>query len=553
MAAHMNAPKTAFIRRYSLLLPAFAVLLWHSLQFNFVTDDAYISFVFSRNFAEHGQLVFNVGQHPVEGYTNFLWTFLLGILAFLGLAPEIMSLVLGYLFAAGTMVVAMRMVERVLGGRSGWDYLPAALLSLSSGYACWTSGGLETQMFAFFVTLSLYTYLRADLEHRLYRYLGIFLALAAMTRPEGLLITGLLGLHRLLTNLVRDRKMVSSRSQYACLAVFLLLWAPWFAWRWWYYGYFFPNTYYVKAAGETIAHYSEQMHSNGRYYLWQWLTQSKVLYAAPIAVAGFSLANPRSERFFMGSAALLIGAAYLLYTMQVGGDFMGLHRFVMPVFVLAAIGLSVGLAIGCRWLKVRLDMRGSTRVGRVAPMVVILLLALFARSQYQLTSTSIRWGNWRSDHGIDTPSYLALYAHDRKVIGQHMRQCFSASDFAIFGGVGAKPYYARAKGVDVFGLVSDVVAHKVPRTRARAGHNKWAPDSLLYKTYKPDFVFHCYSLHSDPNRPHLNCSGNFWKSKGYQRVTMHIPGLQEKGEYYTFFVAPRRVQSFRETCPGVVP
>ena len=30
---------------------------------------------------------------------------------------------------------------------------------------------------------------------------------------------------------------------------FLALWTPWFAWRWWYYGYPFPNTYYVKASG----------------------------------------------------------------------------------------------------------------------------------------------------------------------------------------------------------------------------------------------------------------------------------------------------------------
>jgi hypothetical protein len=42
------------------------VLVVHSLAYNFVTDDAYISFVFSRNFAEHGELAFNLGD-PVEG------------------------------------------------------------------------------------------------------------------------------------------------------------------------------------------------------------------------------------------------------------------------------------------------------------------------------------------------------------------------------------------------------------------------------------------------------------------------------------------------------
>ena len=40
--------------RWLLLAIAGVVLVVHSLAYNFVTDDAYISFVFSRNLAEHG-------------------------------------------------------------------------------------------------------------------------------------------------------------------------------------------------------------------------------------------------------------------------------------------------------------------------------------------------------------------------------------------------------------------------------------------------------------------------------------------------------------------
>jgi hypothetical protein len=76
---------------------------------------------------------------------------------------------------------------------------------------------------------------------------------------------------------------------------------------------------------------------------------------------------------------------------------------------------------------------------------------------------------------------------------------------------------------------------------------------LLYETYDPDFVFHCYSLHRDPARPVINCGPTrFWRNKGYEQVTLHIPGLLERGEYYTFFVAGDRAQSFRDTCPGLV-
>src|SRR5437763_718543 len=83
---------------------AAAALVAHSLVWNFVTDDAFISFVYSRNFARHGQLVFNLGER-VEGYTNFLWTVLLAAFMKVGLAPEIMSRVLGTAFGAATLGV----------------------------------------------------------------------------------------------------------------------------------------------------------------------------------------------------------------------------------------------------------------------------------------------------------------------------------------------------------------------------------------------------------------------------------------------------------------
>src|SRR4051794_28113976 len=87
-----------------LVTVAAVILIAHSLVWNFVTDDAFISFVYSRNLAKHGQLVFNLGER-VEGYTNFLWTVLLAALMKVGLAPEIMSRVLGTWAGISTLFV----------------------------------------------------------------------------------------------------------------------------------------------------------------------------------------------------------------------------------------------------------------------------------------------------------------------------------------------------------------------------------------------------------------------------------------------------------------
>src|SRR4051794_19779493 len=153
----------------SLLLGVAAiVLVVHSLAYNFVTDDAYISFVYSRNFAEHGELAFNLGS-PVEGYTNFLWTLILGLLMVLGISPEWSSRVLGTACALVTLYVIFRATERALERKTPWAAIPSLLLACSSGFACWTSGGLETQLFTMLFAIALDGFVESQTRPRALR------------------------------------------------------------------------------------------------------------------------------------------------------------------------------------------------------------------------------------------------------------------------------------------------------------------------------------------------------------------------------------------------
>lgn len=528
--------------RWLLLGVAAVALVVHSLAYDFVTDDAYISFVYARNFAEHGELVFNLGQY-VEGYTNFLWTLLLGLGMLVGIPPEILAKVLAAICAVVTLYVVFGTVERVLGRNSPWATLPALLLASSSGFACWTSGGLETQLFTMLCTLALAGVVAAEDvagDRKLYGA-GIALALAAMTRPEGLLVAGVLGIVRLVCNVVARRRIVGGPELVAA-GCFLVVWAPWFVWRYWYYGHLFPNTYYVKASGTWASpQLAADMRKAGGYYIWVWLNQTKLLYALPIVTVGLVAARPRTPRFALCLSCALLAAVYVPYTISVGGDFMGLHRFIMPLFVIAAIALVLGM----EWLVARVPERARRWIGLVAALGV---LGGFAVTQVELTRKSVAWGNFRADRGIDTPAFLIVYTEDRATIGRAMERCFRPDDFSIVGGAGAQPYYGRMRSIDVFGLVSERVAHEEPRIRARAGHTKFASERLLAQ-YDPTFVFSCYALHATPARPPLNCNPGFWLSRGYELVTMRIPGLLQSGEYYTFLA--KKTRQF--DCPGRVP
>jgi hypothetical protein len=285
------------------------------------------------------------------------------------------------------------------------------------------------------------------------------------------------------------------------------------------------------------------MWNNGLYYLWSWLNQTKLLYALPLVVLGVTTGRPRTPRFALGLACALLAAAYLPYAASVGGDFMGLHRFIMPMFAIAAITIVLGL----EWLVTRLVKRRAALVGACA---CVALVGAFAATQALLTRDSTEScanRNCPNDHGIDSPAFLMIYTEDRAAIGRAMASCFDEHDFSILGGAGAQPYYARMRGIDVFGLVSDRIAHESKRTNPRAGHTKWGDDRLL-ADYDPTFVFSCYQIHRDPQPPPLPCNVGFWQQRGFEQVTMHIPELREKGEYYTFLA--KKARDFQ--CPGRV-
>ena len=493
----------------ALLVAAAGALVAHSLVFDFVTDDAYISFVYARNLAQHGQLVFNLGEKAVEGYTNFLWTLLLAALLKVGLVPEVTSRVLGTAFAVASLGVTAWLSRRLRTGSasdpsdrewSAWDALPALILAAIPGYACWASGGLETQLFTFFVLLGSAGQLAELLDDAAPRKrTAVAFGLAALTRPEGILFFALAWLYRLLYR----RQILPTRADVIAIACFLAFVVPHFLWRHWYYGWWLPNTFYIKSSG--IGGHWQQ----GGYYLWR-VVESYHLWTVPIvAIAGFFTRSERGARLLLGYATLVV-ALFAVYVASVAGDFMGLFRFIMPALPLVALVAADGLRLTLSTMRPPLAAAvvAALLAGHVWHAVVVDRAALVVSGP--------------SDRGIDRPGWLRWYTDDRAAIGRWFGRYARPDDYAAVGGAGAQVYFSGMRSLDCYGLSDEHIAHDVPASNSRPGHQKYAPVDYILSKHPTIITSNNYQI---LDRPYVGPDSAFWMRNGYHYVTVDIPGL----------------------------
>jgi hypothetical protein len=201
------------------------------------------------------------------------------------------------------------------------------------------------------------------------------------------------------------------------LGAFAAIFIPYFGWRWTYYGWPFPNTFYVKASG------GPETWRLGLYYLRRFGEDYGAFFFSPPRACW---AGPR-RRPARRSLALLTALAWAIfaaYTVSVGGDFMGLYRFVLPVIPLGAVALQEGL----RTLSIRL----APVVGRPVLAVAGLVLAggyLAGSAKVSQTAATIE----DAENGIDTPAYLKKYALDRIPVGIWLAQHAHADDLMTVG------------------------------------------------------------------------------------------------------------------------
>ncbi len=202
--------------RRAALLAALGVLCcagygateWYLLDGDagFPLDDSWIHLQFARNLAAGHGLSYNPGE-PVTGSTAPLWTALLSLLFFLpgGFSGDVGTVVAGAKLLGSALYLAgghaTYRLARELDLRPGLATLAAAL-TLGTSWLVWSAlSGMEVPLFVLLALWGMVLHLRERRRPpegaRAALSLGLF-GLAALARPEGLLLLALAVADRLL-------------------------------------------------------------------------------------------------------------------------------------------------------------------------------------------------------------------------------------------------------------------------------------------------------------------------------------------------------------------
>jgi len=289
-------------------------------------DDAYITFRFAENFAKGFGLSFNAGAPPVEGYTSFGQVLLMAPLTkFNKRVAPFAAVALGILAWAGVVALTWKHIYGLRQGPLGRpEWFTILFLAACNPAIVWAWSGMETALFAL-CWVAAWTVHQKEYQQNQWPWTSALLTFAAgLLHPEGILIGVVLGAAWFIP--VRKERL-NQALLYLGLAfgLFGLYWL----WRWHYFGYFFPNTYYAKVG------------SGGRLLLkgLGYVALGFVSSAVPVYLIYLKISRFNTWRTWPRWLVLALGmvGAVVVFNILVGGDYFPFQRFLLPAFPFIAL------------------------------------------------------------------------------------------------------------------------------------------------------------------------------------------------------------------------
>jgi hypothetical protein len=412
-------------------------------------DDAWIHFQFARNLARGHGFAFNPGE-PTAGSTAPLWTLLLAGLYAVGVGFPLAGQFLSVLSFLVTLVATYVLTRRLT--RRRWAAGLAGAVAATNGRLVWAGlSALETPLFAALSLLGIISYItRRNAESYGLRTAAL-LGLAALARPEGILLFALsladFSLRNLSAKQDRGSRVPSYASRFtSCIAslacrvlppigVFAALVLPYAIFSLLTSGHPLPNTFGAK----TTFNLRPDLAFLGLASRYLILDNPLLL---PFFVLGVGAGLRRARILSAWNVGLPLAYAFLHATLYQHG------RYLIPLIpcnaVIGVIGLLEArrLAMGWNW-----RWQGSRAT------LVILVVALFvAGTAWRLPTMARRFAQ-------DVENINRMHV----AIGHWVAEHTPTDALLALNDIGAITYISGREIVDLAGLVTPEV---VPMLRA---------------------------------------------------------------------------------------
>ena len=455
-------PDLFFSILFLIVLALFATLF---INFNNPPyEDAAMLMRYADHLAHGYGIVWNVGEHPVDGATDFL--FMVSVAALMKVGMPLGRAVRGLgMFSVAALALLVYWVNRRLW-KSGIAFaiLSALYLAVGTGLT-YVAAYFGTPFFALFAaltwTLALVLILKTNPPFWLSLLFALCALLTGLVRPEGVILTALM----LISIIVMKGWRASVGTIMIFVAVFLILGGTYFVWRWNYFGYPLPNPFYKKGGG--ILH-------------WDSLQAS---FANVVSLCGiFLLAylmgfrSRTTARQTIAFLVPIIGFASAFVLISNETNFGGRFQYaVVPLVLLSWFPLVRGFdrEIGLEPVFSSPQMRrisGEMEGGQVEKRNKWFLVAALA-----ILAVLILYSSYTQGISID-------YSRDGRYDMAQALQPYAGRGYIMATSeAGLLPLYSQWKAIDTWGLNDEWIAH----------HGGITSDYL--DRYKPELiVFHAH-------------------------------------------------------------
>jgi arabinofuranosyltransferase len=264
-----------------------------------------------------------------------------------------------------------------------------------------------------------------------------------------------------LVDVIRRNRKFSSLAIWSMIYVIVI--GAHFLWRYSYYGFWLPNTFYVKVSGLWL----EQSFK----FLTYFNDDYRIIWFLPLFFIPFLKRPPYSSYLFL---AVMCG--HVLYLVYIGGDRFE-FRFLVFIFPYLYLQIFEGLFT-------LTEIPGNTSWLRTVSRILVYGILGVLCSTTHLGSVRREAQDMRS-YIMAIPG-MREYARQRMWEGKFLRKLIDegvlpADLYLSVGGAGAVPYYTMLPTLDAMGLNDLEIGHMKISKRGKIAHEKMASWEFLDK------------------------------------------------------------------------